>query len=91
MTHSTATGRRAARTADGEGEAWWFYGDRAVLRSPAGVVPVIIEHHVGPGATLDQAEKLGGTIVQPAQQVPGVTFGVFADPQGHQIGIAAQA
>jgi predicted enzyme related to lactoylglutathione lyase len=42
-------------------------------------------------ATLDQAEKLGGTIVQPAQQVPGVTFGVFADPQGHQIGIAAQA
>jgi hypothetical protein len=29
-------------------------------------------------ATLDQAEKLGGTIVQPAQQVPGVTFGVFA-------------
>ena len=50
MTHSTAIGRRAARTADGEGEAWWFYGDRAVLRSPAGVVPVIIEHHVGPGA-----------------------------------------
>ena len=42
-------------------------------------------------ATLDQAEKLGGTIVQPAQQVPGVTFGVFADPLGHQIGIAAQA
>ena len=42
-------------------------------------------------ATLDQAEKLGATIVQPAQEVPGVTFGVFADPQGHQIGIAAQA
>jgi uncharacterized protein len=42
-------------------------------------------------ATLDQAEKLGGTIVQPARQVPGVTFGVLADPQGHQIGIAAQA
>ncbi|HTQ87945.1 MAG TPA: cupin domain-containing protein [Streptosporangiaceae bacterium] len=50
MTHSTATDRRAARTADGEGEAWWFYGDRAVLRSPAGAFPVIIEHHVGPGA-----------------------------------------
>ena len=41
-------------------------------------------------ATLEQAAKLGGTIVQPAQQVPGVTFGVFADPQGHQIGVAAQ-
>jgi mannose-6-phosphate isomerase-like protein (cupin superfamily) len=51
MTDSTATGRRAARTADGEGEAWWFYGDRAILRSPEGALPVIIEHHVGPGAT----------------------------------------
>jgi mannose-6-phosphate isomerase-like protein (cupin superfamily) len=50
MTHSTATGRRAARTADGEGEAYWFYGDKAVLRSPQGALPVVIEHHVGPGA-----------------------------------------
>jgi uncharacterized protein len=42
-------------------------------------------------AVLSRAEELGGTIVQPAQQVPGVTFAVFADPQGHQIGVAAQA
>src|ERR1700722_4917066 len=42
------------------------------------------------GAALSQAEALGGSIVQPAQEVPGVTFGVFADPQGHQIGVAAQ-
>jgi uncharacterized protein len=40
-------------------------------------------------ATLAQAEKLGGTIVQPAQHVPGVSFGVFADPQGHKVGVAA--
>jgi predicted enzyme related to lactoylglutathione lyase len=40
-------------------------------------------------ATLAQAEKLGGTIVQPAQQVPGVSFGVFADPLGHKVGVAA--
>ena len=40
-------------------------------------------------ATLARAEELGGTIVQPAQQVPGVTFGVFADPQGHAVGVAA--
>ena len=46
MTHSATAGRRAAKTADGEGEADWFYGDRAVLRSPAGALPVIIEHHV---------------------------------------------
>lgn len=42
------------------------------------------------GAALSQAEALGGSIVQPAQEVPGVSFGVFADPQGHQIGVAAQ-
>ena len=40
-------------------------------------------------ATLARAEELGGKIVQPAQQVPGVTFGVFADPQGQIIGVAA--
>jgi len=42
-------------------------------------------------ATLDQAEKLGATIVQPTREVPGVTFGLLADPQGHQIGVAAQS
>ena len=42
------------------------------------------------GAALSQAEALGGSIVQPVQQVPGVSFGVFADPQGHQVGVAAQ-
>ena len=40
-------------------------------------------------ATLTRAEELGGRIVQPAQQVPGVTFGVFADPLGHTVGVAA--
>jgi uncharacterized protein len=40
-------------------------------------------------AALAKAEELGGTIVQPAQEVPGVTFGVLADPQGHKIGVAS--
>ena len=40
-------------------------------------------------ATLEQAEQLGGKIVQPATEAPNVTFGVFADPQGHQVGVAA--
>ena len=40
-------------------------------------------------ATLARAEQLGGRIVQPAQQVPGTSFGVFADAQGHKIGVAA--
>ncbi len=40
-------------------------------------------------ATLTKAEELGGTIIQPAQQVPGTSFGVFADVQGHRIGVAS--
>ena len=40
-------------------------------------------------ATLERAVELGGTIVQAAQSVPGVSFGVFADAQGHHVGVAA--
>src|SRR6478736_5651608 len=40
-------------------------------------------------ATLKQAETLGGTIIQPEQKVPGTSFGVFADAQGHKVGVAA--
>ena len=40
-------------------------------------------------AALRRAEELGGTIVQPAQHVPGTSFGVFADAQGHKVGVAA--
>ena len=40
-------------------------------------------------ATLTRAEQLGGRIVQPAQQVPGTSFGVFADALGHKVGVAA--
>lgn len=39
--------------------------------------------------TLRRAEELGGRVVQPATEVPGVTFGVFADAQGHAVGVAA--
>jgi uncharacterized protein len=40
---------------------------------------------------LSKAEQLGGSIIQPAQHVPGTTFGVFADAQGHRIGVAASS
>jgi predicted enzyme related to lactoylglutathione lyase len=40
-------------------------------------------------AALAQAEQLGGTIIQPTQTVPGTSFGVFADPQGHKVGVAS--
>jgi len=39
----------AFKTVSGEGEAYWFYGDLAVVRSPEGASPIIIEHRVGPG------------------------------------------
>jgi predicted enzyme related to lactoylglutathione lyase len=42
-------------------------------------------------AALAKAESLGGTIVQPAQHLPGTSFGVFADAQGHRVGVAANA
>ncbi len=40
-------------------------------------------------AALAKAAALGGTIVQPATKVPGVTFGLFADPQGQVVGVAS--
>ena len=39
-------------------------------------------------ATLDAAVQQGGRIVQPATEVPGVCFGLFADPQGQVVGVA---
>ena len=39
-------------------------------------------------AALAKAASLGGTIVLPATEVPGVTFGLFADPQGHVVGVS---
>jgi predicted enzyme related to lactoylglutathione lyase len=40
-------------------------------------------------ATLQEAERLGGRTVQPATSVPGVTFGLFASPQGQVVGVAS--
>jgi uncharacterized protein len=40
-------------------------------------------------ASLERATELGGTVVQPATKVPGVTFGLFSDPQGNIIGVAS--
>ena len=39
---------------------------------------------------LRRAEELGGRTVQPATSVPGVTFGILADPQGQMVGVVSQ-
>jgi hypothetical protein len=38
-------------------------------------------------ASLAQAQQLGGTVVMPRTVLPDVTLGVFADPEGHAIGL----
>ncbi|HJT56949.1 MAG TPA: cupin domain-containing protein [Ktedonobacteraceae bacterium] len=50
-TESSATTqqRHAARTAPGEGQAYWFFGALAVIRSPEGARPIVIEMTVPPG------------------------------------------
>lgn len=39
---------------------------------------------------VERATKLGGRVVQEPRQVPGVTFALIADPQGHVVGLAQQ-
>jgi predicted enzyme related to lactoylglutathione lyase len=41
-----------------------------------------------PQAALDQAVKLGGRVVQPVTEIPGVvTMAQFADPEGNIVGV----
>jgi predicted enzyme related to lactoylglutathione lyase len=39
-------------------------------------------------ATLDKAEQLGGRTVLPVTELPQVTIALFADPEGHVVGLA---
>jgi len=63
---------------------------------PGGIGPVqggspLVTFFVGVqdvAATLEAAAALGGRVVQPATSVPGVTFGLVADPQGQVVGLA---
>jgi predicted enzyme related to lactoylglutathione lyase len=56
-------------------------GGRPLVTVFAGVADVT--------TALEKAVALGGTIVQAATKVPGVTFGLFADPQGQVVGVAS--
>jgi predicted enzyme related to lactoylglutathione lyase len=64
---------------------------------PGGISPVqggqpLVTFFVGVAdvaKTLDQAVAQGGRVVQPATVVPGVTFGLLADPQGQVVGVAS--
>jgi predicted enzyme related to lactoylglutathione lyase len=42
-------------------------------------------------AALKKAEKLGGKTIMPETDIPNmVTFGLFADPEGNQVGVVKQ-
>ena len=44
-----------------------------------------------PQATLDRVEQLGGKTVMPVTELEMVTLAMFADPEGHVIGIVKNA
>ena len=41
-------------------------------------------------ATIADATRMGGKLVQEPTSVPGVTFALIADPLGHVVGLAQQ-
>jgi uncharacterized protein len=42
-------------------------------------------------AALKQVERLGGKTIQPPVEIPGgVTFALFADPEGHVVGLVKE-
>ena len=63
--------------------------DGGIGKAPEG--PGHVTFYVGvddPQAALDQISRLGGKTVQAPVEVPGgVTFALFADPEGHVVGL----
>lgn len=63
--------------------------DGGIGKAPQG--PGHVTFYVGvqdAQAALDQVERLGGRTVQPPTPIPGgVTFALFADPEGHVVGL----
>ena len=41
-------------------------------------------------SSMKEATRLGGRVVQEPTTVPGVSFGLIADPLGHVVGLAQQ-
>ena len=41
-----------------------------------------------PQETLEKAEQLGGKTIMPVTELPQVTIALFADPEGHVVGLA---
>lgn len=76
----------------------YTYVDTGVQTIPGGIGPLqggeeTLTFFVGVDdlqASLVSAKELGGRVVQEPVKVPGVTFALIADPQGHIVGLAQQ-
>ena len=76
----------------------YSYVDTGAETIPGGIGPVqggaeLVTFFVGVedmNASLAAAQQLGGRVVQEPVGVPGVTFALIADPQGHVVGLAQQ-
>ena len=84
-------------TYPGGGLPGYTYVDTGVAGAvPGGISPLqggepLVTFFVGVqdvAATLEAAVALGGRVIQPATSVPGVTFGLLADPHGQVVGLA---
>ena len=66
--------------------------DGGIGKAPEGAGHVTFYIGVGdPQAALEDITRLGGKTIQPPIEVPGgVTFALFADPEGHVVGLVKE-
>ena len=76
----------------------YTYVDTGAETIPGGIGPLqggaeVVTFFVGVDdidASMAAAKKLGGRVVQEPVALPGLKFGIIADPQGHSVGLAQQ-
>jgi uncharacterized protein len=72
---------------------YWMHMPEGAVGAGVGAAPEAQGHatfYVGvddPQAALDKAEELGGKTIVPVTEMEMVTFAMFADPEGHTVGI----
>ncbi len=60
-------------------------GPKATMKEHPGVTFYVGTSDVN--ASLARAKSLGGKVVIPRTELPGVTMALFADPEGNRIGL----
>jgi hypothetical protein len=66
-----------------------IHGGVGTLPGPARSHVTVYVDSDDPASDLERIESLGGTTVLPATEIPGgPTIALFADPEGHVVGLA---